>query len=101
MRRVCVFAPIVHFFPGARKHLPSGKTEQVAKGVMLRPPRGRSGMARREKSSAKRKPSSEWLFIPVPAIVSEEVFASAQDQLKRKFVSARAIVEQGATSCRG
>jgi site-specific DNA recombinase len=60
-----------------------GKTEYVAKSAMLRPPRGKSGVPRKEKSSAKPRPSSEWLFIPVPAIVSEETFASAQEQLKR------------------
>ena len=60
-----------------------GKTESVAKSVMLRPVRGRSCVPRREKSTYRPRPASEWLTIPVPAILSEELFASAQEQLLR------------------
>lgn len=62
-----------------------GKTEPVEKSVMLRPQRGRSGVARSPKSSSRLKPSSEWISIPVPAIVSDGMFAAAQEQFERNL----------------
>jgi site-specific DNA recombinase len=82
-----------------------GKTQYVAKSVMLRPPRGRSGISRKTKSSAKPKPSSQWVFIPVPAIIAEETFAAAQEQLERnarfspRNCSPRRYLLQGLTVC--
>jgi site-specific DNA recombinase len=60
-----------------------GKTEPVPPMKLLKPPRGRTGMPRNEKSSCRRKPESEWVRIPVPALVSAETFAAAQEQLER------------------
>ena len=60
-----------------------GKTEVTPKSVVLRPLRGTSGVARKLNSSTRLRPASEWLSIPVPAILSEEVFATAQEQLLR------------------
>lgn len=71
-----------------------GKTEPVEKGVLLRPQRGRSGVARAVKSSHRAKPSTEWISIPVAAIVSESLFAAAQEQLKRNL-------QLAARNCRG
>lgn len=62
-----------------------GKTETAVKSVMLRPPRGRTGIARREKSSSRRRAASEWLTVPVPAIVAEDIFEAARQQLARNL----------------
>ncbi len=60
-----------------------GKTEAVVKSVVLRPVRGKSGVPRKEKSTYRARPTSDWLTIRVPAIVSEELFAAAQEQMLR------------------
>jgi site-specific DNA recombinase len=60
-----------------------GKTEPAPPTKLLKPPRGRNGMPRNEKSSSRRKPESEWVRIPVPALVAVETFAAAQEQLER------------------
>jgi site-specific DNA recombinase len=60
-----------------------GKTEGVAKSVRLRPVRGKSWIPRREKSTYRPRPASEWMPITVPAIISEDLFATAQAQLER------------------
>ena len=60
-----------------------GKTESVVRGQLLRPIRGKSTMPRHAKSAHRDKPPTEWLSIPVPAIVSQETFAAAHEQLER------------------
>jgi site-specific DNA recombinase len=39
-----------------------------------------------KKSSRRTKPESEWLTIPVPAIVGKDVFARVQDKIKANFL---------------
>jgi site-specific DNA recombinase len=60
-----------------------GKTEAVESRVRLRTIRGRAPTARRAKGAHKDKPAQDWITIPVPAIVSEDLFAAAAEQLKR------------------
>lgn len=60
-----------------------GKTVSVPKSVVLRPIRGTSGVPRREKSTYRLRPASEWVTISVPSIISEELFAAAQEQRAR------------------
>jgi len=67
-----------------------GKTESVPRGKLLRPIRARGLTPRRAKSAHRDKPKSEWISIPVPAIVSPEMFAAANEQLERnRRLSAR------------
>ncbi len=67
-----------------------GKTESVPRGQLLRPIRTKSPTPRRAKSGHRDKPASEWISIPVPAIVSPEMFAAANEQLERnRRLSAR------------
>ena len=44
---------------------------------------------KRKKTSARRRPESEWIKIPTPAIVDRELFMRAQQRLKDNFVMAR------------
>ncbi len=60
-----------------------GKTESMPRGQLLRPIRGRSPAPRRAKGAHRDKPSTEWISIPVPALVSPETFAAAKEQLER------------------
>jgi site-specific DNA recombinase len=60
-----------------------GKTESMPRGKLLRAIRSKSVTPRRAKSAHRDKPPSEWISIPVPAIVSPEMFASASEQLAR------------------
>jgi len=57
-----------------------GKTRSVPRGSRLRAPRGSSAQPRKLNSSTA-APTTEWSTIPVPALVSAELFAAAQDQL--------------------
>ncbi len=59
-----------------------GKTEAVPRGRVLRQLRGR-GAPRRAKSSQRDRPEEDWIYVPVPALVSREVFEAAQEQLAR------------------
>ncbi len=57
-----------------------GKTELTARRPQVRlPPRGKPLPRRPMTSSA--TPTEDWITIPVPAIVSAELFATVQDQL--------------------
>jgi len=60
-----------------------GKTEAVARGQLLRPIRGKGTLPKHAKSAHRDKPPSEWIAIPVPALVSPETFAAAREQLER------------------
>jgi len=67
-----------------------GKTESVERRQLLRPIRSKSVVSRRAKGAHRDKPPEEWISIPVPAIVSPEIFAAAREQLERnRRLSAR------------
>jgi len=59
-----------------------GKTVQAERKKITRPLRKRGGFSPRS-SSSRDRPRDEWIEIPVPAIVSEESFALAQERLER------------------
>jgi site-specific DNA recombinase len=60
-----------------------GKTEAVERRKLLRPIRGKPAIPRRPRGAHRDKPREEWISIPVPAIVSADVFAVAKEQLER------------------
>ena len=60
-----------------------GKTEAVAHGLLLRPIRNKAAVPRRAKSAHRDRTPDQWIRIPVPALVSIEVFEAAQAQLER------------------
>jgi site-specific DNA recombinase len=82
-----------------------GKTEAVVRGRLLRPIRGKSAVPKHAKSAHRDRPPSEWVSIPVPALVSPETFAAAKEQLERNHrLSARngrgqRYLLQGLTVC--
>jgi site-specific DNA recombinase len=57
-----------------------GKTLAVPRGKQLRP---KTSAPRHANSSRERRSPADWVSIPVPAIVSPELFAAAQEQLAR------------------
>ena len=57
-----------------------GKTALAARQRIARPLRLRGGLAARD-STGHERPRTEWIEIPVPALVSEETFALAQEKL--------------------
>jgi site-specific DNA recombinase len=59
-----------------------GKTEICARKRITRPLRQRNGISNRNSCSHER-PRQDWVEIPVPALVSEETFALAQEQLQQ------------------
>jgi site-specific DNA recombinase len=59
-----------------------GKTEICARKRITRPLRQRNGISNRNSCSYER-PRQDWIEIPVPALVSEETFALAQEQLQQ------------------
>jgi len=70
-----------------------GKTEQRTRQRITRPLRQRKGLASQDCGGHER-PRNEWIEIAVPALVSEEMFALAQEQLeKNKRHSPRRTVE--------
>jgi site-specific DNA recombinase len=70
-----------------------GKTEIRARQRITRPLRQRKGLASRNSSSHER-PRQDWIEIAVPALVSEETFALAQEQLEQnKRHSPRRTIE--------
>src|ERR1700747_2731993 len=70
-----------------------GKTELRPRQRITRPLRQRNGMPNRNSANHER-PRSEWIEVPVPALVSEEIFALAQEQLtKNKHHSLRRTIE--------
>ena len=81
-----------------------GKTQLAPRQRITRPLRQRGGFASRN-SASHEQPKAHWIEIPVPALVTEETFALAEDLLERnKRTSPRRTVEltllQGMVSCR-
>jgi len=81
-----------------------GKTQLAPRQRVTRPLRQRGGFASRN-SASHEQPKTQWIEIPVPAIVSEETFAMAEELLERnKRTAPRRTVEptllQGMVSCR-
>jgi site-specific DNA recombinase len=67
-----------------------GKSESTPRNASLRPRRHAAATPRHAKSSARRRSPEQWISIPVPALVSAEVFAAAREQLERnRKLSAR------------
>lgn len=70
-----------------------------------RPPCDRPPIPRRSRSSSRKRPPEEHITIPVPPVVSEEVFLAAQDQLQRnkklcgRNARKEAYLLQGLTVC--
>src|ERR1700688_1001204 len=70
-----------------------GKTEQRPRQRITRPLRQRKGLPNRDSAGHERR-RTEWIEVPVPALVSEEVFTLAQEQLeKNRRHSPRRTVE--------
>jgi site-specific DNA recombinase len=59
-----------------------GKTELAPRQKVTRALRQRGGYSPRA-SANRERPKTEWLEIPVPALVSEDAFALAQEQLEK------------------
>jgi site-specific DNA recombinase len=81
-----------------------GKTAVAPRQRITRPLRLRGGLATRNSANHER-PRTEWIEIPVPALVSEETFALAQEYLDyNKRHSPRRTIEpsilQGLVHCR-
>jgi len=80
-----------------------GKTEIRLRQRVTRPLRMRGSVTNRNSSNHER-PRKEWIEIPVPAIVSEEIFALAQERLRaNKTHAPRRTIQpsicQGIISC--
>jgi site-specific DNA recombinase len=70
-----------------------GKTEMAPRKKITRPLRKRGGFSK-HCSAHRHRPREEWIEIPVPAVVSEDAFALAQERLQRnKQLSARRTKE--------
>jgi site-specific DNA recombinase len=70
-----------------------GKTEIRPRQRITKPLRQRNGLCSRN-SANHEKPRQDWIEIPVPALVSEETFALAQEQLaQNKQHSPRRTIE--------
>ena len=81
-----------------------GKTAVTARQRITRPLRLRGGISARNSSNIE-LPRTEWIEIPVPALVSEETFALAQEKLiYNKLHSPRRTIDpsilQGLVHCR-
>jgi site-specific DNA recombinase len=80
-----------------------GKTEQRPRQRITRPLRQRKALPSRDVGGHER-PRRDWIEVPVPALVSEEMFALAQEQLeKNRNHSPRRTIEptllQGVLVC--
>ena len=80
-----------------------GKTRVAARTRLTRALRLRGGMSKRD-SAGHERPREEWIEIPVPALVSEESFARAQELLQQNKIRARRrtitpSIVQGLVSC--
>jgi site-specific DNA recombinase len=80
-----------------------GKTEIRPRQRVTRPLRTRGGVTNRN-SANRERPRKEWISIPVPAIISEETFALAQELLTaNKTHAPRRTIQpsicQGMVSC--
>ena len=81
-----------------------GKTAVAPRQRITRPVRLRGGLPARNSANQER-PRAEWIEIPVPALVSEDTFALAQENLQRnRLHSPRRTIEpsilQGLVHCR-
>jgi site-specific DNA recombinase len=81
-----------------------GKTRVATRQRVTRVLRLRGGMASRN-SANQARPREEWIEIPVPALISEQTFARAQELLRENKVRARRrtiepSLVQGLVSCR-
>lgn len=66
-----------------------GKTERAQRQRITKPLRAKGGFPTRSSANRERDPQ-EWITVPVPALVSEETFAMAQERLiENKRLSAR------------
>jgi len=59
-----------------------GKTELRPRQRITRPLRQRNGVPSRDSANHER-PKQEWIEVPVPALVSEAIFAMAREQLQK------------------
>jgi site-specific DNA recombinase len=75
--------------PAYRGQAAFGKTRSVALQPRLRAQRGHPLQPRRA-HSGRDIPAADWLSIPVPALVSEELFGAVQEQLEENRRRARA-----------
>jgi len=80
-----------------------GKTSASARTRVMRPQR-RRGVTTPSTTAGHERPREEWIEIPVPALVSEESFARAQELLRENKVRSRRrtiapSVVQGLVSC--
>ena len=80
-----------------------GKTRASARTRVMRPQR-RRGVTTPSTTAGHERPREEWIEIPVPALVSEESFARAQELLRENKVRSRRrtiapSVVQGLVSC--
>ena len=80
-----------------------GKTRVSSRARIIRPQR-RRGVVTPSMTAGHERPREEWIEIPVPALVSEESFARAQELLQEnKIRSRRRTIEpsivQGMVSC--
>ena len=80
-----------------------GKTRQMPRRYVTRPLR-LSGAAASATTGGHEKPREEWIEIPVPAIISEETFALAEERLVMNKVRSprrtkKPSVVQGLVSC--
>jgi site-specific DNA recombinase len=79
--------------PAYRGRACYGKTELRPRQRITRPLRQRQEVASRDSANHER-PREDWIEVPVPALVSEEMFALAQEQLeKNKHHSPRRTIE--------
>jgi site-specific DNA recombinase len=81
-----------------------GKTQMALRQRITRPLRLRGGVVTRE-SSHHELPREQWIEIPVPALISQDTFALAQELLERnkKYAPRRTIepsILQGLVCCR-
>ncbi len=91
--------------PAYRGRACYGKTELRPRQRITRPLRKRQGLASRDSANHER-PRQDWIEIAVPALISEETFALAQEQLEQnKRHSPRRTIEpsllQGMLVCEG
>jgi site-specific DNA recombinase len=79
--------------PAYRGRACFGKTEIRPRQRITRPLRQRNGFTNRNSANQER-PRQEWIEIAVPALISDEVFSLAQEQLeKNKRYSRRRTIE--------
>lgn len=81
-----------------------GKTHIAARTRITRKLRLRGGMSKRN-SAGHERPRDEWIEIPVPALVTEESFARAQELLQENKIRSRRrtitpSIVQGLVSCK-